>query len=238
MKIPTKAIFVFIFFIFFNANFLLPQTPLNKKAEINEIEESWLKQIQNPKNEKSEENQKESETITKENLFGEPPSFVSLFSRFTLVLFLSAGFVYFLIQYFKKKNLIINQNISPIKILGSIPLMAGKYLQIVDISGQIVILGISENNIQLIQIVENSRIAEKLRLWYEENEKKIRQSQWNFSRIMNKIFGNPFSFWHENSKDQRNFYTELKERNSEDIYLEDLEELFKFQKEKLKKLKE
>lgn len=227
-------------------NLIFPQTieKPSKTNELNQIEESWLKEFQNTKNQKpslQEENDqvKNESTTNQKNLMGEAPSFINLFLKFIFVLFLFGIFLYFLIQYFKKKNLIVNQTLSPVKILGSIPLMSGKYLQIIDLVGQIMIIGISENNITLIQTVENSRIAEKIRLWYEENQKRISQTQWDFSEILNKIFGGQFSFWHndKNLKKQRNFYTELKDRESNEILLEDLEELIRFQKDKLKNFK-
>ncbi len=230
MKILLKIILVVIFF---KPLLIHPQPVENKKSEFSEIEDAWLKQLKNLQPEKTSEIPKEQESKT--SIFGEAPSFVSIFSRFVFTLLFFGIFLYFLIQYFKKKNWIVNQNLSPIKILGSIPLMSGKYLQIIDIYGQIVILGISENNINVVQIVENSRISEKLRLWYEENQKRNQQSQWNISDFLQKVFGNSFSFWHQKIKTQRNFYTELKERNHDEIYLEDLEELLQFQKNKLKK---
>lgn len=229
-------IFLKIFFAlqFLNPMYVLPQTIDTKKPEFSEIEDSWLKQLKNQQKEASQKPEEEP----KKSILGEAPSFINVFSRFVFTLLLFGMFFYFFIQYFKKKNWIVNQNLSPIKILGSVPLMSGKYLQIIDIYGQIVILGISENNINVVQVVENSRISEKLRLWYEENQKRNQQNQWKFSEFLQKVFGNSFSFWHENIKNQRNFYTELKDRNPDEIYLEDLEELIKFQKKKLKKIQE
>lgn len=232
---------IFIVILILKMSFIFPQTleKRTKTNELNQIEESWLKEFQNSKNQNSNlqsENDQEKNTNTQKNLLGEAPSFINLFSKFILVLLLFGIFLYFLVQYFKKKNLIVNQTSSPVKILGSIPLMSGKYLQIIDLLGQIMIIGISENNITLIQTVENSRIAEKIRLWYEENQKRMSQTSWDFTEILNKIFGGQFSFWHkdQNLKKKRNFYTELKDRETNEIFLEDLEELLRFQKDKLK----
>jgi len=230
----------FVIVLFFGINSLYSEPILEKNSEIKEIEKNWLKELNKIEKETTNPvNNPQSPTNPKQTLFGEGPSFIELFIRFVLILGIFGASFYFVIKYFKKKNLILNDAFAPIQVLASIPIMSGKFLQIVDVAGQIMILGISENNVSLIQIVENSIVSEKIRLWHEEYKKKqnVPPIQWN--NILEKIFGKPFSFWHEDTEKQnkRDFLSYLNNQPSE-VRWDDLQQLLEIQKNKLKKLKE
>jgi hypothetical protein len=79
----------------------------------------------------------------------------------------------------------------------------------------------------------------KRQLWHEEYKKKqnVPPIQWN--NILEKIFGKPFSFWHEDTEKQnkRDFLSYLNNQPSE-VRWDDLQQLLEIQKNKLKKLKE
>ncbi|GIX41088.1 MAG: hypothetical protein KatS3mg129_0821 [Leptospiraceae bacterium] len=258
-SIHLKVIFFIIFIIGINIlnsepiieeKSLYEKQNINKQDPIKDIENDWLKELKketDPSNtdknqtvlQNEEKEKKEQENQT---LFGESPSFIGIFIRFVLILGIFGISFYYVIQYFKRKNLILSDSFSPIQVLASIPIMSGKFLQIVDVAGQIMILGVSENNINLIQIVENSLVAEKIRLWHEEYKKKQMLNQFQLKDILNKIFGNQFSFWHNEEKqvqnNKNNFYSYLNNQPSDnDVKWEDLEELLEIQKEKLKRFK-
>jgi len=246
----------FITLIVFNIGMIVlnaePVTEKNLKNvetdTIKEIEKDWLQEL-NKKKEitpnqiqnqiKDQENEKDIKN-QKANLLGEAPSFIEIFIRFILILAIFGISFYYVIRYFKKKNYIMNDNLSPIQVLASIPIMSGKFLQIVDVAGQIMILGVSENNINLIQIVENSIIAEKIRLWHEEYKKKQSINQIQIRTIIDKLLGKGFSFWYEEkNKNNKNFFSQLTNQPySEEHKWNELQELLQIQKDKLKRFTE
>jgi len=239
MKFPWINLF-FAIVLIFGINSLYSEPNLKKNSEIQEIEKNWLKELNKIEKETTNPvNNPESPSNSKQTLFGEGPSLIELFIRFILILGIFGTSFYFVIKYFKKKNLILNDTFAPIQVLASIPIMSGKFLQIVDVAGQIMILGVSENNVSLIQIVENSIVSEKIRLWHEEYKKKQNVPPFQWKNILDKIFSKPFSFWHENSEihNKRDFLSYLNNQPTE-VRWDDLQQLLEIQKNKLKKLRE
>ncbi len=239
MKFPLINLF-FPIVLIFGVNSLYSEPILEKNSEIKEIEKNWLKELNKIETEITNPNiNPQSSSNPQQTLFGEGPSLIELFVRFILILGIFGVSFYFVIKYFKRKNLILNDAFAPIQVLASIPIMSGKFLQIVDVAGQIMILGISENNVNLIQIVENSIVSEKIRIWHEEYKKKQNVPPFYWKNFLEKIFGKPFSFWHQDTENpnKRDFLSYLNNHPSE-VRWEDLQQLLEIQKNKLKKLKE
>lgn len=224
------------------------QNNINQNESYKEIEKNWLQELKKEKLENSQNNNTETtnevtleskENSQNQTIFGEAPSFISIFFRFIMILVVFAAIIIIMIRYFKKKNLILTNHTGPIEVLASIPLMSGKFLQIVDIAGQIVILGISEHNISLVQVVDNSVIAEKIRLWRENFKKKEKESQWNWKDFISKLFGENFNLWHHKTDNTKSFYSELVQNQENDnIKFDELMELLEIQKKKLKRYEE
>ncbi len=249
--------YIYMLFLFFFINMInLSSEPKNEKKIENfqnnvyqnesykEIEKNWLQELKKEKHINTESNNTETKQFIMESIenpqnqtiFGEAPSFISIFFRFIMILVVFTSIIMIMIKYFKKKNLILTNHTGPIEVLASIPLMSGKFLQIVDIAGQIVILGISEHNISLVQVVDNSVIAEKIRLWRENYKKRERELQWDWKEILSKILGNHFSLWHNKIDNSKSFYSELvQNQDKENIKFDDLMQLLEIQKKKLKR---
>ncbi len=227
--------FFFLFIIIFFSNLIYSQEKELKEESIKsnnlkEIEEQWLRELKKQDVPKAVDSEKQKNTVSAD----EPPSVFSLVIRFVITLAIFGFLFYYFIRFLKKKNLILNQENSPVQILATIPLMSGKFLQIVDIAGQLMVLGISENNVNLIQIIEKSTVSEQIRLWFENQKNKtvLEKSLWK--DLVKKLFGEKFSLWHQGEKKMRNFYSELTNQKNEKIKIEDLNDLLKLQKEKLK----
>ncbi len=242
-------IFLFSLLLFIDFSVLRSEPKIEKKIdnlqkneEYKEIEKNWLRELKKENQtdasmNASTENQDSSPlNVQNQTLLGQAPSFIDIFFRFIMVLVVFSSIIIILIRYFKKKNLILTNHNSPIEVIASIPLMSGKFLQIVDIAGQIVILGISEHNISLVQVVENSVIAEKIRLWKETYKKKEREAQWNWKGFFSNLFGENFSIWHNKIDNTKTFYSELvPNQENENVKFDELMELLEIQKKKLKR---
>ncbi|MCS7205240.1 MAG: flagellar biosynthetic protein FliO [Leptospiraceae bacterium] len=207
------------------------------QQELKEIEKSWMEEIQ-MQNPQRTLNPAPNENPQANVIFDETPTVAGLIFRFVFVLGIFGFFFYYLIKYLKKKHWIVGDTASPVQILGTIPLMSGKFLQIVDIAGQIVILGISENSIQLVQVVENSIVAEKIRLWYQDYQQKRRAYENQWKTFFRENFFQTFQLWHSQKNPQRSFYAELTNKKNDEITLKEFEELLRIQQDQLKRFKE
>ncbi|MCB1169699.1 MAG: flagellar biosynthetic protein FliO, partial [Leptospiraceae bacterium] len=99
----------------------------------------------------------------------EGPSFFSLFFRFILFMGLMGAGFYGLVRFMKKKSGIVSSGDGgPLRVVASISLMPGKYMQVVDMAGQLMVLGVSDQGVRLLQTVEDGSVADRIRLW-EEN---------------------------------------------------------------------
>lgn len=72
--------------------------------------------------------------------------------------------IYFLFRILLKSRNRLMSDTDIVKVLASYPLAANRFLQIVDIAGQILILGVTESNINLITTVEDKEVIDAIKL--------------------------------------------------------------------------
>ncbi|MBL8022098.1 MAG: flagellar biosynthetic protein FliO [Leptospirales bacterium] len=93
------------------------------------------------------------------------PSFVSTLVRFLGMFVLMIGAFYGVMRYLKSKS--VGGNMGELATtLGSVALAPGKHLQVVDLAGKILVLGVSDAGVQLVTEVEDARTAERIRIWH------------------------------------------------------------------------
>ncbi len=166
----------------------------------------------------------------------EGPSFFSLFIRFVLFMGLMAGGFYGLVRFMKKKSGIVSSSSGgPLRVVASISLMPGKYMQVVDMAGQLMVLGVSDHGVRLIQTVEDATVADRIRLW-EENKPEPADNFLN--GLQGLLKSTDFRLWkprNEGRSNRTDFQAILKGRApDDDVPIEDLEDLLKQQNRRLR----
>ena len=166
----------------------------------------------------------------------EGPSFFSLFIRFVLFMGLMAGGFYGLVRFMKKKSGIVSSaDGGPLRVVASISLMPGKYMQVVDMAGQLIVLGVSDQGVRLLQNIEDATVADRIRLW-EENKPEPAD---NFLQgLQGLLKSTDFRLWKSRGSEpnrRADFHSILKGRQAtDDVPMEDLEELLKQQNRRLR----
>ena len=94
-------------------------------------------------------------------------SALRLFFATSILLFL----FYVCVSYIRKKNTRINLgNNDLVQVIISVPLIQGKFLQIVNIAGRFFILGVSEKKIELLDIIQDVNSISKIQMWESQQE--------------------------------------------------------------------
>ena len=96
----------------------------------------------------------------------EAPSFVSAALRFVLFISLLGLLIYFGLRFFRsRKHGLFRRGDDLVQLLVSVPLVQGKFLQIVDVAGQLLVLGVSDAGVQLLTNINEGISADRIRLW-------------------------------------------------------------------------
>lgn len=96
----------------------------------------------------------------------ERPSFLGTLIRFLLMFALMIGMFYGVTRYLKSKA-VVGGSGDLAKTLGTVPLAPGKHLQIVDLAGKILVLGVSNAGVQLVSEITDARTADRIRVWHD-----------------------------------------------------------------------
>ncbi len=182
-----------------------------------EINEEWMKTIRGGDEKVSDSGQDKKSaaesagTLTNpadengRDFFGpseadEPPSFFSVLLRFVLLLGAMTLGLYYFARFIKKKQGIpAGTENNLIRVIVTQPLMNGKYLQIVDMAGQLLVIGVSENGVSLVKHIEDGPTADKVRLW-KESQSDAPVPEFDFlGRIYTAVTGKQFQFWKNES---------------------------------------
>lgn len=223
-----------------------PQVSAQEKA----IEESWMKELRgeggqagNPESGQPAVQPGAAEPETTQPvtppgaIFAEDaaPSFFGLLFRFILIAGLMGGGLYLFVRFFKKKAGILNAQEGPIEVLASVPLMPGKFLQIVDLAGQLLVLGVSEQGVRLVYEINSATTAERIRLWHQSRPKPTATSL--LDAIQKSIKQGEFRFWGgEQVMDRPDFMDLLNgEKTGEEVPPDRLKELLQMQNRKIRR---
>ena len=143
------------------------QSEINQTKEENEKKDTREETLENDKSLKGRAQEKgETEGIPtkeyKDDDFKpsvEEESFLWMFIKLILVLGLFAGGFYYFYRFVTKKTGVSIFGGDAIRVLSVVPLGQNKYLNIVDLAGKVVVIGVSDNNINLItEITEKDQI--------------------------------------------------------------------------------
>ena len=118
------------------------------------------------------------------------PSFFTSILRFLFFILLLILGLYITLRLFRKRlhtHLLPNNHNELVQVILSIPLVQGKFLQIVDVAGQLLILGTSEAGIQLLSKVDDGITADRIRLWKSQEEPTLSKKNSKNNFLVNLI---------------------------------------------------
>ena len=96
----------------------------------------------------------------------EAPSLAFTALRFVFFLALLVIIFYFGVRFFRLRNKnFFRRGDDLVEVLVSVPLVQGKFIQIVDVAGQLLVLGVSESGVQLLTPLKDGISVDKIRLW-------------------------------------------------------------------------
>ena len=267
------AAVIFLFFLLTFPLDLKAQTPRN----VDEIGQSWVQSIQGNPAKKAEEKPEKNKTEPLDNNKTdlekaggiensrnavereidsqiqsnreEPPSFIETLIRFIVLMGIMIALLYLVLRYLKNKSGGIASGSELIDVIASVPLMQGKYIQVVDLAGKLMVLGISDHGVNLILDVEDARTADKIRIY--QSQKKDILPVGMLSDLTDLFRKNDLKFWGNTKSSQANPQMDFakilrketgipeKESESEDLFEESnrLDDLLAKQRKKIEGLK-
>ena len=139
----------------------------------------------------------------------EAPSFSSAALRFILFLSLLGLLLYFGLRFFRSRNQgLFHRGGDLVQLLVSVPLVQGKFLQIVDVAGQLLVLGVSDAGVQLLTNVSEGISADRIRLWQSRQGPELPPNNM-LDKLTAIIKGSDLSFLSTQTK--QNFASVLKQ---------------------------
>lgn len=163
----------------------------------------------------------------------EGPSFIGTAVRFLLLMGLMIGVFYFVTRVLKNKAGITGPTGGPVQVLTSVPLMPGRFLQVVDMAGQMMVLGVSESGVRLLSVIDDPNVSEKLRLWHSNRPQPASSLSW----LEGLLKGSDFRFWKDGSDHKESFDDMLQGKPaSDEVPVSDLQNLVNLQKKKIRRL--
>ena len=115
-------------------------------------------------------------------------SYVWSFVKMLIVLGIMVALFYYFFKYVSKKTNINFSSDGISKTLSVIPIAQNKFLQIVDLGGKILVLGVSDNSINLITEITEKHEIDKIRVSSSTNS-QMRAGQGSFGDFFRKQVG-------------------------------------------------
>jgi flagellar protein FliO/FliZ len=155
-----------------NENFLYAKNTKTAKLDKIESKNTITEKKEEPigVETKSDDEQKENEASKNDYLYNyerpqiEEESYVWLIFKTIFVIGILIGGFYFFFKFITKKVGIAAVGQEVITILSVVPLGQNKFLQVVDIAGKVYVLGVSDNNINLITEIKEKDDVDRIRL--------------------------------------------------------------------------
>ncbi len=140
-------------------------------------------------------NAREEQSLTTQGFSSVIFRFVGLISVLLLVFYLGMRFLRSRVPFLKGNELV--------QILASVPLVPGKFLQIVDVGGQILLLGVSDQGVQLLMNVQDGVTADRIRLWQSQSKPEGKEpSSGILTRWISSLKETDFRFWSSRENQQ------------------------------------
>ncbi|NIQ18342.1 MAG: flagellar biosynthetic protein FliO, partial [Candidatus Aenigmarchaeota archaeon] len=100
--------------------------------------------------------------------------------------------LYLLFKFLVKNKSKIVTNSDVIKVLATYPLASNRMIQVVDIAGQVLVLGVSDSNINLITEVEDKEVVDRIKLLSSKETSGTGSFKDQFFKLLGgKAFTNP-----------------------------------------------
>lgn len=192
-KQKLNKLLLLIFFTIFSV--LCPLSIVRTDVGISLEEKSIFAEPSEEKTDLQDKKDKENnneEKIEKEDAAGtlykykepevEQTSVMSLIIRFVFIIALLLGGFYLFYHFVTKKTGFMSVGRGAVDILSAVPVGPNKYIQIVDIAGKIMVLGVTDSNINLITEVIDKDEKDRIRL---ESSKAMPISDGGFGKYFN-----------------------------------------------------
>ena len=136
-------------------------------------------------------------TGTPKTLFPEEQgtSFVSIILRFIGITVVMLGGFYLVMRFIKSRSGTVVGGSDLVRIVASVPLVQGKFIQIVDMAGRLIVLGVSDAGINLLTTVDDARTADHIRLWQSNRAVSPVVPSGLMERLTRIIKNADFRFW-------------------------------------------
>jgi len=82
-----------------------------------------------------------------------------------------------------------------VQVIATVPLMQGRFLQIVDLAGQLLVLGVSDSGVHLVAEIDDARVGDRVRLWQAERA-RIPTPAGILEQLTGILKKTDFQFWH------------------------------------------
>lgn len=126
----------------------------------------------------------------------EGPSFLSVVFRFFALMALMVGLFYIGMRYLRAKSGVPAPGGGGelVNVLVSTPLVQGKFLQIVDVAGKLMVLGVSDAGVQMLDSIDDGVAADRIRIW-QSRRAPIASPAGLLDRLSDVLKSGDFRFW-------------------------------------------
>jgi flagellar protein FliO/FliZ len=149
----------------------------------------------------------------------EEESFAWMFVKMLLILGIFAGGFYYFYRFVSKKGGVSIFGSEAIKVLSVVPLGQNKYLNVVDLAGKIVVIGVSDNNINLITEITEKDQIDRIRILSTRRPPPAERGGGGFQDLVLRQIGKIVEKVHELKNRDRRFKSMPAERPSDVEYL-------------------
>ena len=120
----------------------------------------------------------------------------SIVFRFVLMLGLMLGIFYVAMRFLKGRSGSFNSAGELVEVLAMAPLMPGKFIQIVDLAGKLMVLGVSDGGINILSEIEDARTVDRIRLWQSQKNSNPIEHPASFLDWLSGLLKNSeYRFW-------------------------------------------
>lgn len=127
----------------------------------------------------------------------EGPTLFSVIFRFFGLMALMVGLFYLGMRYLRSKTgaPMMGGGGDLVQVLVSTPLVQGKFLQIVDVAGRLMVLGVSESGVQMLESIEDGVVADRIRIWQSRRAVNGPLPASLLDQVQNIFKTSDFRFW-------------------------------------------
>ena len=133
----------------------------------------------------------------------EDSSFVGLFLQFFGVMSVLLGGFYLVMRFLKNKTGSLGGGNDLVQVIASVPLVQGKFIQIVDLAGKLMVLGVADSGVNMLAEIEDSRTADRIRLWQSNRVAGAALPEGLLEKLTGLIKGGDFRFWNQAAESGR-----------------------------------